>query len=119
MPAKPISTTNAEHYTCGGPNKTDCDGWHLLRTPDLSIIEETMPPGTSETRHHHARARQFFYVLHGEFTIEIEHHDFTLNPGEGIEIAPGQSHQAINRSASPVRILVTSQPPSHGDRIDD
>jgi hypothetical protein len=27
-------------------------------------------------------------------------------------------HQAINRSAAPVRFLVTSQPPSHGDRID-
>ncbi len=118
MPAKPISTTTAEHYTWGGPNKTDCDGWHLVRTPDLSIIEELMPPNTSEARHHHARARQFFYVLHGELTMEIEHHDFTLNAGEGIEIAPGQSHQAINRSAAPVRILVTSQPPSHGDRID-
>jgi mannose-6-phosphate isomerase-like protein (cupin superfamily) len=119
MPAKIISTTTAEHYTWGGPNKTDCDGWHLVRTPDLSIIEELMPPGTSETRHHHAHARQFFYVLHGELTIEIEHHGFTLKTGEGIEIAPGQSHQAINRSTSPVRILVTSQPPSHGDRIDD
>jgi mannose-6-phosphate isomerase-like protein (cupin superfamily) len=114
MPAKPISNTTAEHYTWGN----NCDGWHLVRTPDLSIIEELMPPGTSETRHHHTRSRQFFYVLHGEFTIEIEHHDFTLKPGEGIEIAPGQAHQAINRSAAPVRIIVTSQPPSHGDRID-
>lgn len=118
MPAKSISTTNAEHYTWGGPNKTDCDGWHLVRTPDLIIIEETMPPGTSETRHYHTRARQFFYVLQGDFTIEIEHHEFTLKPGEGIEIAPGQAHQATNRSSSPVRILVTSQPPSHGDRVD-
>ena len=117
-PAKPISTTNAEHYIWGGPNKTDCDGWHLVRTPDLSIIEETMPPNTSETRHHHARARQFFYVLQGELTMEIEHTDFTLKAGEGIEIAPDQSHQAINRSGALVRILVTSQPPSHGDRID-
>jgi mannose-6-phosphate isomerase-like protein (cupin superfamily) len=115
MPAKPIATTTAEHYTWGN----NCDGWHLVRTPDLSIIEELMPPSTSETRHRHTRSRQFFYVLQGEFTIEIEHHDFTLKPGEGIEIAPGQTHRAANRSDKPLRILVTSQPPSHGDRVED
>jgi mannose-6-phosphate isomerase-like protein (cupin superfamily) len=50
-------------------------------------------------------------------TLEVEHHDFVLHADEGIEISPGQRHQAMNRSAKPVRILVTSQPPSHGDRI--
>ena len=115
MPAKIIDTTTAEHYTWGN----NCDGWHLVKTPDLSIIEELMPPAAAETRHHHTHARQFFYVLSGSLTIEIEHHDFTLHPGQGIEVAPGQSHQAINRGTSPLRIVVTSQPPSHGDRIDD
>jgi hypothetical protein len=46
MPAKPISTITAEHYTWGNNR----DGWHLVRTPDLSIIEELMPPGPSKTR---------------------------------------------------------------------
>lgn len=109
----PISTTTAEHYTWGDR----CDGWHLVRTTGLSIIEERMPPGTTETRHHHAHAHQFFYVLEGELTLEVEHEDHILCAGQGIEIAPGQAHQAINRSASPTRFLVTSQPPSHGDRI--
>ena len=115
MPAKVVSTANAEHYIWGN----NCDGWHLVRTPELSIIEERMPPGTSEVRHQHVRARQFFYVIEGELTMEIEHHDFTLKDGEGIEIAPGQAHQAINRSGAPVRFVVTSQPPSHGDRVED
>jgi len=119
MPAKVISTASAEHYKWGGPNNTDCDGWYLVRTPELNIIEELMPPGTSEARHHHERARQFFFVLEGELAMEIEHHDFTVKVGEGIEIAPGQQHQATNRSKVPLRIMVTSQPPSHGDRIDD
>ncbi|HEX7158430.1 MAG TPA: cupin domain-containing protein [Edaphobacter sp.] len=115
MPAKPISIANAEHYIWG----SNCDGWHLVKTPELSIIEEQMPPGTSEVRHHHVRARQFFYVLEGELTMEIEHHDFALKAGEGIEVSPGQAHQAINRSAAPVRFVVTSQPPSHSDRVED
>ena len=119
MPAKVISTANAEHYKWGGPKNDACDGWNLVRTPELNIIEELMPPGASETRHHHHRARQFFFVLEGELTIEIEHHDFVLHAGEGIEIAPGQQHQAMNRSAEALRIIVTSQPPSHDDRIVD
>ena len=117
MPTQIISTKSAEHYKWGGPQATDCDGWHLVKTPDLSVIEEIMPPGTSEARHSHVRARQFFFVLEGELTLEVEHHDFVLHPGEGLEVAPGQNHQAINRGTAPARFLVTSQPPSHGDRI--
>ena len=49
--------------------------------------------------------------------MEVDHHTFVLRPGEGLEISPGQKHQAINRSTAPTRFLVTSQPPSHGDRI--
>ncbi|HSY67665.1 MAG TPA: cupin domain-containing protein [Edaphobacter sp.] len=117
MATQTISTRSAEHYKWGGPQGTDCDGWHLVKTPALSIIEEFMPPGTSEARHFHVHARQFFFVLEGELTLEVEHHDFVLQTGEGLEISPGQQHQAMNRSRGPVRMLVTSQPPSHGDRI--
>lgn len=109
---KPVSAANAEHYLWGH----NCDGWHLLRLPELSIIEENMPAGTAEKHHHHVRARQFFYVLAGELTMEIKREEFVLRAGEGIEIAPGQAHQAINRSAAATRFLVISQPPAHGDR---
>ncbi|HEX9201808.1 MAG TPA: cupin domain-containing protein [Acidobacteriaceae bacterium] len=119
MPANIVSAANAEHYTWGGPSNTDCDAWYLVRAPEINIIEELMPPGTSETPHHHVHARQFFFVLSGQLTLAVEHHDFTLQPGEGLEIAPGQLHQAINRSDAAVRIVVTSQPPSHNDRVDN
>lgn len=108
-----IGKDTAEHYIWGNR----CDGWHLVRAPELSVIEERMPPGTCEVRHHHVRARQFFYVLEGELAMEVELSHHTLRAGEGIEIAPGQVHQAINRSDSDVRFLVMSQPPSHGDRV--
>ena len=101
----------------GRPQGTDCDGWHLVKTPELSIIEELIPPGASEVRHSHVHSRQFFYVLEGVLTLELDRHDHILHTGEGLEISPGQAHQAVNRSTRPVRILVTSQPPSHGDRI--
>ncbi len=117
MPTRIISIKSAEHYKWGGLHGRDCDGWHLVKTRDLSIIEELMPPGTSETRHSHMRARQFFYVLEGELTLEVEYHHFVLHSQEGIEISPGQRHQAMNRSTNAIRMIVTSQPPSHGDRM--
>jgi mannose-6-phosphate isomerase-like protein (cupin superfamily) len=116
MPTRIVDTTNAEHYKWGGPTGTDCDGWHLVKTDDLSVIEELMPPGTKEERHSHGKSRQFFFVLEGELTLEVEHHDFVITAGKGVEVHPGQAHQAINRSGAPMRMVVTSQPPSHGDR---
>lgn len=51
--------TNAEHYIWGA----HCEGWHLVKTDDLSIIQERMPPGTAEKRHYHQHAQQFFFIL--------------------------------------------------------
>ncbi len=110
-----ISRDNAEHYLWGH----GCDGWHLVRTPQMSVIEECMPAGTAERRHRHQRSRQFFYVFAGELTLEVDGQMTLLTTGQGLEIAPGATHQAMNRSGGDVRFLVTSQPPSHGDRIDD
>lgn len=108
----PVQTTEENHYSWGD----SCDGWHLVRSENLSVIEERMPPGAREQRHFHARSRQFFYVLAGQLTMEVagEHH--RLTPGQGIEIAPGQPHQAMNQSDEDARFLVISQPPGRDDR---
>jgi quercetin dioxygenase-like cupin family protein len=110
---EPISVQTAEHYTWG----EGCDGWHLVKTDELSVIEERMPPGTAEQRHKHQRSRQFFYVLSGELTMELEGVVHTLGGGAGLEVSPGIVHQAINSSREEVRFLVVSQPRSHGDRL--
>lgn len=112
----PIAAANAAHYTWGAENNS-CDGWHLVRAPELSVILERMPPGASEVRHYHERARQFFFVLEGELTIAIEKHESALGPQQGIEVAPMAPHQVFNRSSQDAQFLVISQPPSHGDRI--
>ena len=109
-----ISKDNAEHYVWGG----DCDGWHLVKGQDLSVIHERMPPGRGEVRHHHARTRQLFFVLSGRLTLQLEGRDETLGPGQGLEIAPGEIHRAINRHDAPVEFLVVSQPTTRGDRIE-
>ncbi len=110
-----VSVANAEHYVWGQV----CDGWHLVRGADLSVIEERMPPGAQEQRHLHERARQFFYVLDGELTMELEGKRLVVAQNSGIEVAPGLTHQVFNTSSAPVRFLVISQPANHGDRVAD
>lgn len=116
-PAQPIAINreNAEHYRWG----VHCDGWHLVRTRNLSVIEEFMPPGAAEVRHLHRRAQQFFYVLDGEILMEVDGEKTLVPAGSGIRIPPGARHQVRNPASSAVRFLVVSQPPSHGDRIDE
>jgi mannose-6-phosphate isomerase-like protein (cupin superfamily) len=107
------SRANAEHYQWGKA----CDGWHLVKHPEMSVIHERMPPGTEETRHYHERARQFFFVLSGVATMEIAGQTLELHPLEGIEVPPGVPHQMQNRSTQSLEFLVISQPFAQGDRV--
>ena len=106
---------DAAHYIWGD----GCDGWHLVRNEHLSVIEERMPPATSEVPHHHRVSRQFFYVLQGTLTMVVDGTLSRIETGTGVEIAPGTVHQARNDSGADVRFLVVSQPPSHGDRQEE
>jgi mannose-6-phosphate isomerase-like protein (cupin superfamily) len=110
---QPTNRATAEHYTWSG----HCDGWHLLKSDELSVIEEQMPPGTSEVRHYHRRAQQFFFILAGECVMEVGGTDIPLGSGAGLHIPSGVPHQIRNESERPVQFLVISQPRSHGDRI--
>jgi uncharacterized cupin superfamily protein len=114
MIPKPTSTKTAPSYLWGD----GCGGWHLVRAAGLSIVEERMPAGTREVRHWHARAAQFFYVLAGTLTLEVEGERHVLPARTGIELPQGTAHQAMNESGEEVEFLVISTPPSHGDRIE-
>jgi mannose-6-phosphate isomerase-like protein (cupin superfamily) len=108
-----IDKTRAEQYHWG----KNCSGWHLVKSESLSVIQEMMPPHTSEARHKHGRSRQFFFILSGEAAIEIDGKEHILQSQQGIEIAPGAVHQILNNSNEELHFLVISSPPSHGDRI--
>ena len=109
-----ISIENAEHYVWG----ENCDGWHLLKREDMSVIQECVPAGGAEVMHYHNTARQFFYILEGEATMVFEDREIVLRKGEGIEIEPQVKHQFKNQSTADVRFLVMSVPSTRGDRVD-
>jgi len=108
-----ISCATAEHYSWA----TNCDGWHLVKDAALSVIEERMPPASFEELHSHPSAQQFFFILSGEVTMELECEEIRLHAGEGLHIPPRVRHRIRNQSREAARFLVISQPPSHGDRV--
>jgi mannose-6-phosphate isomerase-like protein (cupin superfamily) len=104
----------AEHYRWGQV----CDGWRLVDRPDLSVIQERIPPGGGEVRHLHERARQVFLVLHGHLQIELDGHLVDLAPGDALEVAPRQIHLVRNASTADVSFVVISTPSTRADRRD-
>jgi len=108
-----ISKDTAEHYSWGD----GCDGWHLVKQTELSVIYERMPPGTAEVRHYHQQARQFFFVLSGEATLELDRKRQSIHPFQGVEVPPSIQHQIFNCSSADVQFLVISQPTTRGDRV--
>jgi|SRR6185503_5346640 len=107
------STENAEHYTWGN----NCDGWPLLRSDSLSVIQERMPPGTSEQLHYHDRAQQVFYILSGTAIFEVDGQIETVNANQSIHIPPKAKHRISNNGATDLHFLVISEPKSQGDRV--
>ena len=106
------SIRNSEHYKWGG----NCDGWHLLKTDSLSVIQEKMPAGTSEQLHYHTNAQQLFYILAGTATFILATDTLTLHKGESIHIEKGTKHCIANHSEMDLDFLVISEPKAHGDR---
>lgn len=105
--------TNVEHYKWGD----NCDGWRLLDSPSLSVIQEKMPPNTAETRHYHLNAQQFFFILKGNLVFEVEKEVFVVKEGEGFHILPDKVHKVMNTSESDTHFIVISEPTTKGDRV--
>ena len=109
-----ISKKTAEHYKWGD----NCDGWHFVKSRNLSVIHESMPPNSFEKRHFHKSAEQFFFVLSGIATIELDGESFTVPAASGIHVSAGLKHQMRNNQKDDLVFLVVSTPPSHTDRFD-
>lgn len=108
-----VSIDKAEHYVWG----EICDGWHLLKRDNMSVIQERVPSGSGEVMHYHIKAQQFFYILEGQGTMVYQDKTVVLEKGEGIEIRPQVRHQFKNQSNRDVHFLVISVPATKGDRV--
>src|SRR4051812_17366690 len=102
-----------KHYVWG----EGCDGWNFVDEVNLSIKQEHMPAGTAEAMHYHQYAQQFFFILNGTATFQIEDATIIVKSGEGIRIAAGKKHRIINHTQEALEFILCSQPSTSNDRI--
>jgi mannose-6-phosphate isomerase-like protein (cupin superfamily) len=111
---KPVSKADPlQHYQWGD----GCDGWNFVNERSITVKQERMPPGASENLHYHQHAQQFFFMLCGEASFEIEDRIIIVKEQEGIYIKAGQKHRIINHTSCPVEFILSSQPSTENDRI--
>ena len=101
------------HYTWGN----NCDGWVLLDTDALSVKQERMPSETAEALHYHQKSQQFFFILKGIATFEVEKENYMVYAGQGFHIAPGKQHRILNNTAEDIEFILSSQPSTNNDRF--
>jgi mannose-6-phosphate isomerase-like protein (cupin superfamily) len=93
-----------------------CLTWELLSRAELVVFHEFMPPGTCEEEHAHRKARQFFFVLDGELSINVFGLAHVLHRHEGLDIPPGEFHWVRNASDAPVEFIAIAHPTTRGDK---
>ncbi|HEU5364555.1 MAG TPA: cupin domain-containing protein [Hanamia sp.] len=95
----------------------ECDGWNLVENGGLSVKQELMPTGASEQLHYHKHSQQFFFILAGTATFEIEGKQIEVSVHEGLQILAGEKHRIINKGKTNLEFILCSQPSVLNDRI--
>ena len=79
-----------------------------------SLAEASIPAGNSTDRHYHKKSEEFYFLLEGKGTMEIDGESRPVAPGDAILIPPGAWHQIAASTA--LRFLCCCAPPySHDD----
>ena len=79
-----------------------------------SLAEATLVAGGETERHYHRLSEEFYYVLEGEGTMEIEGEVAVVGPGDSVLIPAGAWHQIS--SAKGMKFLCCCAPPyAHED----
>ena len=79
-------------------------------------MEEINPGGRSDA-HFHTKSIQFFFVLEGKASFNLENTQVELKKHEGIEIPLESKHQILNTGENNLLFLLVSIPPVHEDDI--
>lgn len=79
-----------------------------------SLAEAHVPAGGATQRHYHRLAEEFYFILEGRGTVEIDGESRGVGPGDAILIPPGAWHTIAAFEA--LRFLCCCAPPyAHED----
>jgi mannose-6-phosphate isomerase-like protein (cupin superfamily) len=109
-----IEKTKSKHYYWGN----NCEGWRLVDGNSLSVIDEEMPPHTSEKIHFHKNAQQLFYIKSGIADFEVEGKIYKVISDQSFYIEPLLKHKIINNTNESLKFIVISQPSTKTDRVE-
>lgn len=73
-----------------------------------SLAEASIPTGGSTERHYHKLSEEFYFLLEGEGTMEIDGESRQVGPGDAILIPAGAWHQIT--AITPLRFLCCCAP---------
>ena len=74
-----------------------------------SLAEATVPVGKPTERHYHKLSEEFYFILEGTGTMEIDGETREVTPGDAILIRPGAWHQVT--ASQTLRFLCCCAPP--------
>ncbi len=81
-----------------------------------SLAEASVPVGGATQRHYHRASEEFYFLLEGRATMEIDGEVREVGPGDAVLIPAGAWHQISADNGEPLRFLCCCAPPySHGD----
>ena len=87
---------------------------HECARENQSLAEATVPGGTSTQRHYHWLSEEFYFILEGRGTMEIDGETHEVAPGDAILIPSGAWHTITARET--LRFLCCCAPAySHDD----
>jgi mannose-6-phosphate isomerase-like protein (cupin superfamily) len=79
-----------------------------------SLAEASLPAGSSTQRHYHKQTEEFYFILEGDGTMEIDGEVRPVIADDAILIPPGAWHQIT--ASKPLRFLCCCAPAySHED----
>ena len=114
MTIQALNKSNALHHYKWGNN---CDGWVFVDTNELSVKLELMPMQTTESIHYHKKSQQFFFILKGIATFEVDGKIFLVKENEGFHIPSGKKHRIANNSNDNLEFILSSQPSTNNARF--
>ncbi len=76
----------------------------------LAVATGTRAPGAGTPKHRHMKSGEFWFILEGTVTIEIDDEEYTLGAGDIAYAPPGAAHRITNMTDRPVKTLALYTP---------
>ncbi len=81
-----------------------------------SLAEASLPSGRATDRHYHKLSEEFYFILEGQGSMEIDGETRPVAPGDAILIPQNAWHQITAGDGTTLRFLCCCAPPySHED----